>query len=46
MLPWHTVGKTKQMEARDLEKDRMRYVSHGNRKLKLEEESFYVYAAD
>ena len=35
MLPWLTVGKTKQMEAGDSEKDR--YVSHGNRKLKLEE---------
>ena len=38
--------ETKQLEAGDSEKDRTRYVSHGNRKLKLEEEYFYVYAAD
>ena len=45
MLPWYTIGETKQLEAGDSEKDRTRYVSHGNRKLKLEEEYFYVYAA-
>lgn len=35
--------ETKQMEAGDTEKDRARYVSHGNRKLKLEEEFFFFF---